>query len=388
MITLDNQLFRSSVRDYYAISVGLLPFLMVYKLPFISFGLGVLLSIVFLPYVFVKLLKGQWFHKRLILPVLFLVYYAYAVSDSFNNSLLCLIALIHIVASSSSLDYKKFAAVIKSWSLISSLILLFQWLIYHTLGVFVSFIWDEYMLDGFQGVKGIVEGGSVARISSVFAEPSHFSKYALIGLSFILFEDSLTKKQLVKSAIISLAILLSTSGIGVVGVVVLWSAYYLYNNTNNFRKRNLFINIIFLIIGGGVVLYILYNYTDVGFSINRIIGSQDGYNAIEGRTVYSEMYLTYLVDGKEIYGLGFFEFDYYVVGYVKILMYSGYLGLSLLILASLCFMSKISLMVNINIVFFIVFLFFANIAGGMNFLFYFILFNSLYVQKKRFLTNL
>lgn len=372
----------------YTYYIGLLPVLMIYKLPFVNFGLGVLLALIFLPYVFFSAFNktnNKFFSIQSFLIVLFLLYYAYCVSSDFNVSTLLIVVAIHVLFAPKSLYFVKFLKIVKGCVLISSVIIIFQWLIYTLFGVFIPFIIDDYILEAFKGTSGMSEeSAGFYRISGLFLEPSHYSKYAIVGLAFFLFESTLNKRVFMKAIIVTIGILLSTSGIGLVGALGIWAYYFVFKDNLIVKQKSKIARVFYLLILGSFILLTLF-YASNSFhhSVIRILGLSDDYNAIEGRTLYSESYLALLGDSDWLLGIGTFEVEKYLVGYVTLLLHSGIVGLSLIIITSIAFLFNNRTAIKLNIIFFVILLFYSNIVGGLYLLFYFVMFNNKYIYEKK-----
>ena len=384
---------RNAIGELYTLFIGLLPLLMMYKFPFVNFGMGVLLALAFLPYVFLCVFnKGceisSW---KSILTICFFSYYCYSISADFNSLVLYIVTAIHVLVAPKSLYFDRLMRIVEKFALIASIVIIFQFFLYSLFGIFFPFVWDAYVLDSLKGAGGLFEESSgFARMSGLFLEPSHYSKYALVALTFYLFENKINRRVLRNTIIITIGIICSTSGMGIVGALGIWGYYIVMKDNYVIKNKSKLSKILFLAFFGTILLSILY-FGSTGFhhSISRIIGTSDDYNAIEGRTLYSEMYLTELSGSNLVYGLKYFELENYVVGYVKILVYSGVVGLALLILSSASFWPNNKTSVKINILMFIVLLFFSNIVGGLNLLFYYMIFNNYYLyEKNRLSVNL
>lgn len=393
MMTSNREQTRSLIGNLYAIFIGVLPLLMMYKLPFVNFGMGVLLALAFLPYVLscVYNKKGQIITFRCFITIFFFSYYCYSVASDFNSLVLYAVSAVHIVMAPKSLYFDRLIRIVEKFALFSSVVLIFQFFLYSLFGIFIPFVWDAYVLDSLKGAGDLFEESSgFARMSGLFLEPSHYSKYALVALTFYLFENKINKRVLRNTIIITIGIICSTSGMGIVGAIGIWGYYIVMKDNYVLKSKSRLSKIIYLTLFGTILLSILY-FGSTGFqhSISRIIGTSDDYNAIEGRTLYSEIYLTELNDTNLVFGNKYFELENYVVGYVKILVYSGVVGLALLIMSLVSFLPNNKTSVKINILMFIVLLFFSNIVGGLNLLFYYVIFNNKYIyEKNRLSVNL
>lgn len=383
---------RNILRDLYALFLGLLPWIMIYKFPFGNFSIVVLLSFLFLPYVLLSLTRKQSkvLSFRALFILIFFLYYGYSLSNDFKTMVLLAIVAIHVIAAPKSLNFDKFVSVVQTFALVSSIAIILQVLLYTLTGYMFPLIWNDMVSEVYKETTGfVVESKNFVRFSGFFFEPSAYSKYALVGLSFLLFDGAINRKKIKKAVAITLGIVASTSSMGIIGAVGFWSYYIIVKDNYVFKNKSKIAKIVYLCILGTIILGALFTVSH-GFqqSVLRVIGaSSDNYDAINGRTGYSEIYLTQLSGSSFLYGLNYMEFDNYVVGYVKIMMFSGLIGLILLIFSCIACLLKNRPAVKINIIVYIVLLFFAEIVGAMSLLFYFVMFNccnSCNNEKNRF----
>lgn len=168
------------------------------------------------------------------------------------------------------------------------------------------------------------------RPSAFFLEPSHYSQYCILGLAslFGTEEKIITKKKI----LVSLGIVLTTSGIGMAAVALIWFAYlYLYNKDFNKKKMGTIILFTIVAILG---FFIMYSRSS-GFkaSIDRVIAPGDGYNAVAGRLGTSWLVKS-LHGEKLVWGLGFDNVPtygssherYYVTGIIQLILCQGIVG--------------------------------------------------------------
>lgn len=151
--------------------------------------------------------------------------------------------------------------------------------------------WILGVKTGLYGLRGVKNG--FYRPSAFFLEPSHLFLYCFPMLCINLFLPKTNNWRKRKSVLLSLGILLSTSGMGIVVTIMIWIVYLLlYNDssTSNSRARlrnllngrNILIVLCFMVFA--VVAY--FQVPAFQTAINRIVGSVNGSNssAIDGRT--------------------------------------------------------------------------------------------------------
>ncbi len=95
-----------------------------------------------------------------------------------------------------------------------------------------------------------------ARSSSIFLEPSHLAQYLIVFLAVTLGDNYSLKKNISFDAIfVTLAILLTRSGVGMLCMLVLWSAFVIFNQISLSKKISLvFPLIIILVIVGHSII--------------------------------------------------------------------------------------------------------------------------------------
>ena len=146
--------------------------------------------------------------------------------------------------------------------------------------------------------------GRLYRPAAFFLEPSHFFLYAFPVLTVLLLSSNITKWRRNKAILISSAMLLTTSGFGIVVTIGLWGLYLaFYRNSGRDRKliskllnpKTIAVAILLLL-----VLVILYFAVPVfQRSINRIVLPTEGSSAIDGRVRLARNYIK-TISGKAV----------------------------------------------------------------------------------------
>lgn len=172
------------------------------------------------------------------------------------------------------------------------------------------------------------------RPSSFFLEPAHHCQYCILGLCCTLFDRKAINR---KSIIISVGIILTTSGMGIIAMVVLWTLRFLLGLKKiTYRK--------FLAIGGLLLIAILgfiYLYNAGGAftaTIDRLMGRTE-YNPFEGRlgTILHVYNLTGIdrwigVGFENLPTYGEFNTPVYMTSLVETMYCQGIIGIVLLII--------------------------------------------------------
>ena len=364
---------RLSVKRLYSIFIAILPLCMYYKFPFLEYGLGTVFSVVFVPYLVLSIInrKKDVKAKKNLWIILYFLYVIYRSSSDTATMLLMAIAFLHIIAARSSIDYDVCMNTVKKVSVIASCILLVQRML-SILGIHVSFFAASIALQEFTEVSSILQGQELTRMSGLFAEPAHFAEYALVGLILIMMKDGKMDGDKIdfKSAIIiTLAILASTSGIGLLGTIAIW-VYYILFHSRRMRRYPMLLRIMFLAAVGMVGLAGVYMVPTLRLAFNRIFGSVDGYNAVLGRSVYIDTYLDQLHDSLWYWGMGPVAVESFLIGVVKIIYQYGLVGLGLLFLGLFRYFVDGRQEVKVICLLYCGFLIASGMVGFLNYIFY------------------
>ncbi len=145
--------------------------------------------------------------------------------------------------------------------------------------------WVERALTGKVGVTGAVS--RFYRPSAFFLEPSHLFLYSFPGLFITLFSGERKKESLICAILISIGMVLSTSGMGIAAALGGWALYFLLHNPadgsfqlrNIIRKQNLILIGCFVLAAGLAVAFVPI----LRESVLRIFTNPEGSTAIAGR---------------------------------------------------------------------------------------------------------
>ena len=144
-------------------------------------------------------------------------------------------------------------------------------------------IWVENALSGAQA-------GRMYRPAAFFLEPSHLFLYSFPILAIMLLSPDITSWRRKQAIIISAAMLLSTSGFGVVATVGLWGLYLLFYHGDLASRRKTLQKIFsvktWLVLLSLVIVFFILYFSIPLFqrSVVRIFSSVEGSSAIDGRT--------------------------------------------------------------------------------------------------------
>lgn len=100
-----------------------------------------------------------------------------------------------------------------------------------------------------------VNGGYFFRPSSFFIEPAYFSYYVVPCIGLLLFDDSITKKSLYSALFLSIATVLTTSTIALVGTVGVWVGFIVFGTHNlSARTKKTVVTVVLVAVVVGIVV--------------------------------------------------------------------------------------------------------------------------------------
>lgn len=168
------------------------------------------------------------------------------------------------------------------------------------------------------------------RPSAFFLEPAHFAHYSAIGLACMVFGSR--KALNLKTAMVTGAIVLSTSGIGIAAVSLIWVIVFLYG-AKSLSKNAVVRNFIIVILVPAVFLVFYLGVPFFQQTVNRMTGAGNaGDNALLGRLGNWER-VRQLEGISKWFGMGYknlptFGTDntYYFTGFLELCYCQGILG--------------------------------------------------------------
>ncbi len=197
---------------------------------------------------------------------------------------------------------------------IGSFVIVLQTVLYHIFHYHLRIIPTELLLAGSdrwiaRSIQGIARTGELYRPSGLFLEPSHMVLYCTPILCLLLLEEELNRKYLREAAFISLGVILSTSGMGIIIVVALWALYFVMYKRNirsvNTLRRILSFRTLMII---AIVLFFVWlSYLYIPFvrdAALRIFNPQEGSSiAISGRIRLANSFVRNLSGKSLLFGV-------------------------------------------------------------------------------------
>ena len=346
---------KSRLDKLCAILLAISPLLQHYKGIYKNAGLTVLILLV--PYLGLKLFLSVK-EKRADSYCLFaisplLLFQLYKMVDhtiSVSKILYALVMVVFFVSiACGCVNIKYF---MKCTTLISSaagICLIAQYIFYYILGFHLQMVPTQFLLPesnawilgaktGLYGVNGKLNG--FYRPSAFFLEPSHLFLYTFPVLCILLLAPNINKRRKKRAILVTIAMVLSTSGMSVAVAGGIWILYFaLFNSGNSLknvaRLTNLFspknIVILFFIL---IMLVVAYFQVDVFKNmIDRIFssGPYGGSTAIEGRTRLARLLVQGVSGSDLIFGVteNVDEITFNLSGFYATLYKYGLIGIFL-----------------------------------------------------------
>ena len=113
-------------------------------------------------------------------------------------------------------------------------------------------------LEEYEREVGAIIRGRIIRVCSVFAEPSHFSVYVAPAIIMFLWGKTNQKRNKIKLAVITIAVLLSTSSNGIIVMGLIYALYIVYRY---FSK----LNFAYIILGSIILVAAYYFITSSSY---------------------------------------------------------------------------------------------------------------------------
>lgn len=190
------------------------------------------------------------------------------------------------------------------------------------------------------------------RPSSLFLEPSYFSKFVLPGVGFLVFTKNKPKFQIITVVVSCLALVLSTANSAIIGLLIIFVAKLFDVNKKNTIK-NMIIRI--LLLTAMIVAYVFFTWSnEMAYQYNRLYsGGSFDQRILRGLIIFQQLPLFH-----QIFGVGVNNLDSYIEKYglytqydesnlnysassVQILNFCGIIGFIMLVLLLLSYIPKI-----------------------------------------------
>lgn len=328
-----------------ALVLALAPLLQHYKGIVENAGFTVLILItpILLLRTFYKL-KGGLINKKCfyaIIPLIIFYFYTILIRD-FNAMRLgyvLLLSWIFICVSNGSINISLFFKYAIRIAELATIAIIIQFISHNILGRTIDFrplsllttqenIW----------VRTSVNYGAVGylyRPSGFFLEPSHFFLYSFPIITVLLLSVDRDKRDFRTALFISLGLLLTTSGMGIVVLAGLWTLYFLiYKRIEDYSIysfiKQISVRSVIIVLLLVVVFYLAYRGIPfIQNTVDRFLIEDETSNAIEGRTRLVENYVRGITGRAVWFGTpnAMADLDFNVPGFFATYIKFGIFGL-------------------------------------------------------------
>ena len=260
----------------------------------------------------INLLTKQYWNIGAVLPlIIFSVYETINHGVEISELARELLLLGYFVAAAShAMDLKFFKNAATSIAVAACLLIILQYVCYYIAGFHLQLVADGWLAARAEQWIQLVQTGRISasgkpmafyRPSAFFLEPSHMMLFCFPVMVSALFEKNQSRRSLVVALVVSLGIMLSTSGMGMVLVFGCWGVTILKRLTGGgnglvekikslMRPKNL--KWLGLALGAVVLLFLCVE--PFRMSIVRIFYNPDGKTAIGGRVGTGFRAISYL----------------------------------------------------------------------------------------------
>lgn len=328
-----------------AVLLAMCPILQHYK--GLLFNSAITVLVISVPYLFIRMIPSakniNFSSIKLVIPLI--VYQLFRIINhgttitEFGQSMVFIVIVVALAMK--CINLSALVKVARGIAILASICLILQYITFYIFGFHIQLVptgllissaeqWILGAQTGLAGVTGVIR--SFYRPSAFFLEPSHLYLYLFPHLLILLFEKGFNREAFIKSIIITIGLILSTSGMGVMFAVGAWVLFIVlrdeqtgdFSIKNIFRKRNLIVLGIFLVAFIISAMYVPF----VRRTVMRIFSKGSGTNAISGR-IKSAMSLFEGLSIKQwILGVAdnTHAFSFNIPGFMGVLYRHGILG--------------------------------------------------------------
>jgi hypothetical protein len=374
-----------SISKLFTFVIITLPILSVYRSPFEFFDLGTFLILVFTPFIIYKTDCRISQNKLMILLLFYiilgsmisLITYPVSIIPLLRLGKFTLLIIIVLLIGYNKLFNPQYAIkVLKIVTNLAVVYILVQVSLLNVFGILLP-----------NGFPSLAESDlylsslniSATRPSSFFLEPAHFAQYSLVYLSYCMFVVDKTANLFNdwKSVVfISIGIILSKSGQGLLFLVVIWIVWLLTIFLKEMSIKK-WMSLFCMTVVFSVIIPLLIKSELIAATLIRLLteNTSGGGNAIKARLNGFE-YLSQLTGLNKIFGMGFGNVPegIYLSGYAYIIYCTGYLGLFIFISILIYTLVKIGRFQKILLLMYSIMLIGAQMFSATTICFYFALF--------------
>lgn len=329
------------------------------------------------PYLLVRLWIKNEVRFKMVLPIAIygifkIVHGGFRISDIGREGLVLLILL---AVESGVVNTKRYFKAMTAIAIVASAVIITQYVCYYVFDFHLQVVVTDWFLKSSAQWIGLAQTGAISvtgkptsfyRPSAFFLEPAHMALFCTPVVLMLLLAPGISKKRLLLAGIVTVGVVASTSGMGIVMCMGLWFLYFVFYcgegkpskpigigklQIKGFSAKDIQfkgidrkwlkirpftikgitmrpINIL-LIVSMAIVVVLMYLFVDVfRKSINRILFADGGYNAILGRTEVGAYVITHmdvldLILGERNPGK---EANWYMSAFFKVIYDYGMIG--------------------------------------------------------------
>lgn len=234
-------------------------------------------------------------------------------------------------------DFNLGLKILKVTSIISSILLIIQFVLLHFANYYLSVYIPGLPLaaESLNELGKNYALGYAKRPNSIFQEPAHFASYVLLYFGITLFSNYKKEKMIIILLGVSLILAGSSTGILLaLGLVFLWLLKLLKELHSTQKVLNFMLILTFV-----AIFSLVFSKTQI--FVNFVDRTFENGSATEGRFGnYSDIFLEKTSTVDKIIGHGMVRYDDYIPGIPRIYYYFGIIGLSVFIFYGLFNMLK------------------------------------------------
>jgi len=331
-----------------AFFLALSPILWHYKGPFQDCGHSIL--IIFFPFVVLKLLmKLRRFNLADLGVVAMLIMYNIyrvvahgATLYKFGHRMLIVVYLLALALG--CINVKHIIKTAYYVAIAASVCIILQYICYYGFGFHLQLVptalllprAEQWVLNAKTGLAGITGRlRSFYRPSAFFLEPSHMFLYIFPHLLIMLLSKNTNRWRIRRAILFTVGLLLSTSGMGIAVAVGAWGLFLgMSSGKENiiklryiFKPKNVMTLVLLLIL----IVGLYFNVPVFTKSVDRIINSNSGSDAISGRTTQSVALVKSITGANLIFGVSdsITGIDFNLPGFMVTVYRYGLIGILL-----------------------------------------------------------
>lgn len=291
---------KNYLNEISAVFIVLLPLLSLYKSPLAFLDLGSLLMLVLFPVLYCVTRKRTSYKMPadLRLWTVYLVYMAAVTVLSYVFAEAYTSAIFYTMRMTKNIIYIVFTLYVARKQVFN--VQLAKRLYHAVTWIATAYIFVQYALfrlfhyglagyipaliqaESYQSRIETIATGVYFRPTSLFYEPSHYAAYVLMGMILYLFYSDNTGRNVIRAAVITLGIFVSTSGQGIVLALMIWGLWLL--KQFKYKSRHMqAVKVLMLLFVFALVYYMVFTPSGIEI-IGRWLPKPGQVSAVETRS--------------------------------------------------------------------------------------------------------